>query len=144
MKQVLLGLSLAVAGCLNGCSAFAADSTSSLMARWYQSLEAADAEALGVLLTDDAVITLQDLDISQNKSEFLSSMDDWVDAIEGGSISHKMAEAGNAEADTNEIKVTVCYRFKANEQLNTEAFIVENGQIKSSTQTKIADSCADY
>jgi hypothetical protein len=120
-----------------GCAAMAGDTDASLMARWYQSLEAADAEALSVLLSEDAEIILKDLDIGQDKAEFLASMDEWTDAIAGGSISHKL----NERADTDMILVTVCYRFKSSEQLNEEEFIIENGMIVSSTQAKVADSC---
>jgi ketosteroid isomerase-like protein len=111
-----------------------------LLDRWFEALQSADAEALAAIMDDGATVTLKDLDITQSKAEFLDSMGEWADAIEGGSISHKPAGV----VDEAGAIVLVCYRFASNAQLNTETFTFRDGRVTSSTQVKTAEDCSAF
>jgi hypothetical protein len=90
-------------------------------------------------LSANAVIKLNDIGTSQTKAEFLESMPEWKNAIEGGSIRHKTD--GQLEGAS---AYKVCYQFKSNELLTREVFTVSDGKIESSEQTTMAESCADF
>ena len=97
------------------------------------------ARLLSNIIADDAVITLNDLETDQSKREFIESLDEWQDAMQGASIRHKTE---TATPDT--ASVLVCYTFPGNETLGRETFRVENGKVRQSVQTTIGDSCTEY
>ena len=104
----------------------------------YQALEKVDVEALDRLLSDNAEIVLNDLDIIQTKSEFLESMDDWAEAIKGGMIRTK-----TESVETGKITLSICYTFSSNQLLTEEVLIIDGGQIINNAQTEISDDCSD-
>jgi Domain of unknown function (DUF4440) len=135
MKQLFAALML----CMISNASFSAENAEALVEKWYAALEKADGAAFETLIADDAVITLSDLETDQNKREFIESMDEWQDAMQGASIRHKIE---NSTTDT--ASVLVCYAFPGNETLGRETFRVEGGKVRESVQTTIGDSCAEY
>jgi hypothetical protein len=117
-----------------------ADEASLLMDRWYESLAAADGEALAAIMDGNAEIVLNDIGIVQSKGEFLESMSEWGDAIAGGTISHRITGGDLSSGLT----LQVCYRFTSGEQMNAEAFAFKDGRILRSEQTKTADECSGF
>jgi hypothetical protein len=117
-----------------------ADEAAMLMERWYESLAAADGEALAAIMDENAEVVLNDIGIVQTKGEFLESMTEWGDAIDGGSISHKITGGSLVSGLT----LHVCYRFTSGEQLNSEVFSFNRGLVSRSEQTKTADDCSGF
>jgi hypothetical protein len=106
---------------------------------WYKALATIDRTAFSNLLADNAKITLGDLDIVQTKPEFITSLDEWEDAMKGSTLRHSVeSDAGGL------VTVAVCYVFPGNESLTREVFGFTSGRISSSEQETIADSCADF
>ena len=107
-----------------------------ILDRWYALLVKADAVGLAGMLAPKARITLEDIGTTQTKREFIDSMEEWREAIDGGSIHYRIeaTAAGTATA-------LVCYRFASNELLTREVFRIASGLITRSVQTKEADSC---
>jgi hypothetical protein len=143
-KAILVGLvpALLAAALYAGPALADKAAAESLINRWFRSLQAADSEALGAIIADKAEIVLEDMGVTQNRADFLASMDEWGDAIKGGSISQRLDD--NATASGTTVTVLACYRFPSGEQLNREVFTVENGLIARSVQTKIADDCSAF
>ena len=110
-----------------------------ILERWYALLGTANASGLGSLLAPRARIKLDDLGVTQTKAEFLESMDEWREAISGGTIRYHVqtTSAGAATA-------VVCYQFKENELLTREVFRIVNGLITASEQSKVAESCKTF
>jgi hypothetical protein len=120
-------------------AAVAQDSNTKLIDKWYAALTAIDRQAFVALISDKAVIKLEDVGIEQTKAEFIESLDEWEDAMKGATIRHQtIAESADR------VSVRVCYAFSGNESLNREDFKFEAGLIVESVQTKIADSCAEF
>jgi hypothetical protein len=115
-----------------------ADGAADLLTRWFAALQAADATALEPLLEEGAEIRLNDLDLVQTKPEFLASMDEWQDAIDGGTITYRISGTDTAGV----VEASVCYRFSGSEQLNKERFTLRSGRILISDQTAIAENCS--
>jgi hypothetical protein len=107
--------------------------------RWYNALTIVNRADINDILSDKAKITLGDLDIEQNKTEFIASLDEWEDAMKGSTIRHAI---DSDEAGV--ITVTVCYKFPDNESLGRETFTFEAGKILTSTQETIAESCETF
>jgi hypothetical protein len=135
MRQLLA----AFAFCALSSATLAAGGAEAVVEKWYAALEAVDRAAFQEIISDDAVITLTDLETDQNKREFIESLDEWQDAMHGASIRHKTETATPETAS-----VLVCYKFPGNETLGRETFRVENGRIRESVQTTIGDSCANF
>jgi len=110
-----------------------------ILDRWYTLLGTANADGLGRLLAPRARIKLDDLGLTQTKQEFLDSMEEWRDAIAGGSVRFRVQStaAGSATA-------LVCYHFKSNDMLTKENFRIVGGLITQSDQTKVADDCGTF
>jgi hypothetical protein len=135
MRQILAAFLI----CSLPSVALAEGSAEAVAEKWYAALETVDRTAFEALIADDALITLNDLETDQNKREFIESLDEWQDAMQGASIRHRFETATEDSAS-----VLVCYKFPDNETLSRETFRVENGKIKESVQTTIGDSCAEY
>lgn len=104
--------------------------------RWYAALLAVDRVGLTELLADDTTIRLEDLGVSQTKSEFIASMDEWEAAAAGAAIRHKVEnEDGGATT------VLACYDFPDNDALMRETFVVRDGRITRNTQVSVGDGC---
>lgn len=106
---------------------------------WYDALLRADRDQLAKLLTDDAVVKLQDLGLEQSRGDFIGSMDEWATAVEGAQIRHKLEkdEAGVAT-------VIACYDFPDNDILMRETFRIAGDKISESEQVTLADNCDAY
>ncbi len=114
-------------------------SNAELMDRWYAALMKPDRAALMAMLSADAKITLEDLDITQTRDEFIVSMDEWEESVKGASEQHKLdSEVGST------VTMFVCYTFPQDQLLVRELFTVEGGVITASVQTTVADNCDDF
>ena len=107
-----------------------------IITRWYSMLVAANEDGLASLLSDKVVIKLEDIGITQNKSEFLGTMGEWRIAIAGGGIRHKVEKA-----DGDATTVLACYDFAENDILIRETFKIDGGLISENTQSRVADDC---
>lgn len=136
MKTLLAAIALSV---MTFAGAHAGDAEKAVVERWYKALETIDRAAFADILADKAMITLEDLDIQQTKSEFIASLDEWQDAMRGSTMRHAI----DSDAD-NTLTVTVCYKFPDNETLTREIFIVEAGKVTANTQATLSDSCAEF
>jgi hypothetical protein len=106
---------------------------------WYAALAVADRAGLERLLSDDARIRLTDLGVEQTKAEFVASLENWAQAVEGTTIRHRI-ETDSGQAAT----VLVCYDFPENDLLLREAFRIEDGLIRESSQAFVSDNCDAY
>ncbi len=104
--------------------------------RWYAALISSNRAEIAGLLSDKAIISLDDIEIQQTKAEFLASLDEWENAMKGSTIRHAI-ESDEAEKMT----IMVCYQFPDNESLTREIFTFEVGKIIASAQSTIADNC---
>jgi hypothetical protein len=118
---------------------YAGEAEKQLITRWYGALSTVNRAEIADLLSDKAKITLGDLDIEQNKTEFVASLDEWEDAMKGSTIRHAIE---SDEAGT--VTVTVCYKFPDNESLGREIFTFEGEKILTSAQETIAESCETF
>jgi Domain of unknown function (DUF4440) len=125
--------------CMISTAAPADDTAGAVVEKWYAALAAVDRPVFEELIADDAVITLNDLETDQTKREFIESLNEWQDAMQGASIRHKVE---TSTPDT--ASVLVCYTFPGNESLGRETFRIESGKVRESVQTTIGDSCAEY
>ena len=117
----------------------AADLHSGLMERWYGALAVAEREEIAALLTENATIELTDIGVTQTGTEFVASIDEWADAIKGGSIRHRI----DADSATT-VSVTVCYTFTDNVMMTSESFVFADRQIMSSIQKTVATNCDGF
>ncbi len=135
-----LAISLMIANFgLSGQYAHGAESMPEPLVEWYQALRSSDAPTLDRLLSVDATIDLTDLGISQTKTEFLDSLDEWKEANDGATILTRIEEM-----DSNSAIVDVCYRFASNEMLIRETFTLSRQQISGSVQAQISDNCEGF
>lgn len=112
------------------------DNLPSTVQNWYDGLRTANAAIFEDILTDNAIIELTDLGISQNKSEFISSLDQWKQVNKGAVITTKLTSNSNSI-----IEVKVCYKFPSNEAYNRETFELIDGKISKSNQEQISKNC---
>lgn len=96
-------------------------------------------ERMGKLLAEGANIELKDIDVTQNREEFLESMDQWFDAMEMGRIAYRIEDSSQTSVTT-----IVCYDFGTSQALNRERFALEAGEISGSVQERIADDCSEF
>ena len=134
VKKALLALTAALLLAAGGARA-----DNQVIERWYAALLTADRDTLAELLSDDARISLDDLDVIPDKQEFLDSMDEWENAVAGASIRHRVEK--QEEGVTT---VMVCYDFPDNRMLMQETFAVSDGRITASSQAEVADNCDGY
>ncbi|GAA2835148.1 uncharacterized protein DUF4440 [Aminobacter aminovorans] len=111
----------------------------SIVHRWYEALLKADGPALSQLLADNATIRLDDIGVTQSKSEFIASMDEWQAAVKGANIRHKIeAEMGDT------VVVRTCYDFPNNDMTTRETFTTKSGLIVANTQMTIGENCDGF
>ena len=132
-------LSLALAFALLSTASFGSEAEKGLIERWYAALGSVNRAEFQEILSDKAKITLGDLDIVQTKAEFITSLDEWQDAMKGAAIRHAI----DSDAD-GLVTVSVCYKFPDNEALGREVFAIDGGKIVSSEQETIAESCESF
>jgi hypothetical protein len=119
--------------------AFAGEHHSGLLSRWYDALAVVEREEIAALLAPEATIELKDIGVTQTRTEYLASLDEWSDAIEGGSIQHRIK---SDSPDT--VTVSVCYSFTSNKMMTTEDFVFAGKQIVSSVQETVATNCDGF
>lgn len=119
-----------------------ASAQSSLLDRWYTALFDVNRVAIADLLADDAVITLEDLDVTQTKAEFVEALDEWEDVVKTANLAWQLEEG--TEADATQASVLVCYQFPDNEMMIREVFAFRDAKIASSVQTTVSDSCENF
>ncbi len=132
-------LSLALALSLLASTSYGGEAEKALVERWYAALGAVNRAEFADLLAEKAKVTLGDLDIIQTKAEFITSLDEWEDAMKGAAIRHEI----DSDAE-GLITVSVCYKFPDNEALGREVFAFDGGKIVSSEQETIAESCESF
>ncbi len=130
MKQVILAFTMAFAA----TSSQAGENT--IIDDWYDALKTSDRAAFGEILHDDAIIELDALGITQNKTEFIEALDNWEGAAKDLELSYTY-EGVDATSATAE----VCYRFPSNAFTNLEIFTVIDGRITRQSQEKMRDGC---
>ena len=136
MRTCLIAIMFAL---LANTFANAEETHAGLMSRWYDALVAVDREEISALVSPDATIELKDIGVTQTGAEFVESLDEWGDAIKGGSIRHKIT------ADTADtVRVTVCYAFTSSAMMTTESFAFVDKQIVSSVQETVATHCDSF
>jgi hypothetical protein len=110
-----------------------------LVSRWYTLLARADEIGLSGMLAANAKIQLDDTGVTQNKRQFLASLDGWRETIKDGNIQFKLetASAGAATA-------LVCYKFSSNDLLTRERFQIVSGRITYSRQSVVAQDCNSF
>lgn len=109
---------------------------------WYPVLFEADGERLEELLADNAEIRLEDLGITQTKDEFLESLEEWADSVEGATFKWKLDP--QAPLDAQKATALVCYSFPQNQLLVREAFTFAGGKVVASLQTTEGESCDGF
>jgi dihydroxyacetone kinase DhaKLM complex PTS-EIIA-like component DhaM len=114
----------------------------SLLDRWYTALFDVNRVAITDLLADDAVITLEDLGVTQTKAEFIEALDEWEEAVKNANLAWQLEEG--AEADATRASVLVCYQFPENEMMIREVFGFRDTKIISNVQTTVGDSCENF
>ena len=107
--------------------------------RWYSMLVAANEDGLASLLSDTVVIKLEDIGVTQSKSEFLGTMGEWRIAIAGGGIRHKIEKS-----DGDVTTVLACYDFAENDILIRETFRIDSGLITENTQARVGEDCKAF
>jgi hypothetical protein len=119
--------------------AFAADDHSGLLERWYSALVAVEREEIAALLSPEATLELKDIGVTQTGAEFVAGLDEWADAIKGGSIRHRIV---GDSADN--VSVVVCYTFTTSAMMTSESFVFAGRQIVSSVQETVATDCNGF
>lgn len=107
---------------------------------WYQALMTTDRAVIADLLADDVMFDLQDLGISQNRDEYIDSLDSWEDAIEGGSINFKFDWMESHDLD--KAVALVCYHFESGPMIAKEIFTIVNGKFTQSIQSALDTATA--
>ncbi len=107
--------------------------------RWYTALRTVNRAEIADLLSNKATITLGDMDIQQSKTEFLTSLDEWADAVKGSTIRHTIESDQRGKS-----AILVCYKFPDNMRLMRETFIFDRSKILDLSQETVADSCANF
>jgi hypothetical protein len=137
--RTLIQTSAVLLALITSHPALAQDDHSGLLDRWYDSLVAVEREEIAALLSPEARIELKDIEVTQTSAEFVESLDEWADAIKGGSIRHKIT------ADTaDSVAVTVCYTFTSSAMMTSEDFVFAGKQIISSVQKTVATNCDGF
>lgn len=126
-------------------SSYAADNHEQVLTKWYQALSTdVNHEAINSILSPDAVIDLQDLDIVQTKDEFIEALSSWEDAIEDGTIAFKLDDVMMSDKTVTSI---VCYTFSSGssgQMMTKEVFEFKNDQITKSVQSTLSDTCDGF
>lgn len=117
--------------------------TDESLTAWYAALQKPDVTALEALMAPEDFspfeYEIKDFEVTQNRKEFIASMDEWLGAIAGGTIEYKITEA--YEGGYN---VLVCYRFVDSELLAAEEVGVYDTKITRVSQVSKGDKCADF
>ena len=144
LKKLVLALAMLLPGLSQAQETGDRVSAMALVSQWYVAHLAGHGnnvlvDTISDLLADDARIDLPDLGIVQTKTEYVVALDNWPDAIEGGTIAHVVTAADGVSATAK-----VCYRFVDNELLAEETFAFTGGQVSALTSKTLAETCAGF
>lgn len=89
------------------------------------------------IVSDDLVVELRDLGITQNRDEFLESLPQVREALEEKPVTHRIMEVGEGV-----IVVTACYEFNSNDFLARETVSFTDNLISTVVQEELSDDCA--
>ena len=103
---------------------------------WYDALRTVNRPVFDRLISDAATIELKQLDVVQDKSEFIESLDTWEDVA--GDVFISTTIHGT---DGTKTEVHVCYRFPSDAFINRETFWIVSGLITRQVQEKLQDDC---
>ncbi|QND51073.1 nuclear transport factor 2 family protein [Phyllobacterium sp. 628] len=115
------------------------DTAEALVERWYAALIAADRAQFNDLLTNDATIVLEDIELEQNKQEFLNSLGEWENAAKGATIRHRFGAMENGK-----LTAFVCYQFPESTTYTRELFTFRDGKVSGSTQGSLGETCEGF
>ena len=132
MRRLFLYVVLIWSSSIN--AVFADDSAAVNM--WYQALKNSDGEILGTLMTDDARIFLNHLDVVQTRAEFIGSLDIWEDVAKDLEIEFVVDRL-----DEERLVAVVCYTFPDNAFTNRETFSFDEGKIFLQVQEREKSGC---
>lgn len=138
-KFSCLAIGLILLGSIPITHAFAEDKIPEPISSWYEALRQNDNEMMNALLDDNALIELKDIGITQTKSEFIESMDEWSE-MNGDAV---LLTRFNKATD-QEIVIDVCYRFASNETQTVEAFEMIGEKIAKSIQEQVSEICSGF
>lgn len=119
-----------------------ADTQNSLLDVWYTALFDVNRVTLTQLLADDAEIRIEDIGVTQNKAEFLESMDEWQDIADSANFAWQLDP--DAPMDATRATALVCYQFPDSEVLIRDVFTFDEGKILKDVQTKLGESCEEF
>ncbi|OCW57452.1 hypothetical protein AWJ14_14205 [Hoeflea olei] len=115
---------------------------SSLLERWYTAVFDVNRVAISDLLAEDALIRLEDLGVTQTKTEYLESLEDWADVVKSANFAWQIDESETA--DDTAATALVCYQFPDKEVMIREVFAFRDGKIIAASQSTADDSCEDF
>jgi len=97
-----------------------------------------DKDKVSEILATNAEIEIRDLEIKQTSAEYVESLSQWEEAIEGGKLDYKFT--GEIE---NGYEMAVCYRFISGDFFGTKDSISfdENGKVVLWIQEAQEASC---
>lgn len=107
-----------------------------IVTKWYEALKSVDRGAFQDLMSEDAKVLNIELQLVQNKEEFIEALDNWED-VAGDLILNYSTDRVDAER----LVAVVCYQFPSNAFTNRETFSIEDGKIFQLLQEKIKDGC---
>ncbi len=113
----------------------------SLLDRWYTALFDVNRLAIADLLADDAVISLEDLGVTQTKAGVRGALLSWEEAVENANLAWQLT---TRKASATTASVLVCYQFPENEMMIREVFGFRGTKIVSSVQTTVGESCENF
>ena len=103
---------------------------------WYAALQDVDRGTFERIIDNDGRIILKELQVIQNKEEFIESLDNWEEAAKDLKLFFSADRKGE-----NEIVTQVCYQFESNAFTNLETFTFDNDKIVLQVQEKLRDGC---
>ena len=122
--------------------ASASDDSAAVVAEFYEAVRTADADKLGNVLADDAVIRLGDLGFDMTGEEFIESMAEWETVAKDMTMRVK-PDPDATDTDETVIRL-VCYEFPSNTSMTRETTTVVDGKITANMQDEIAESCEGF
>ena len=119
-----------------------AETPGETVAAFYDALREADADRLGTVLAEDAVIRLADLGFDMTREEFLESMETWSEVTTGMTMRVR-PDPDAADTDETVVRI-VCYEFPSNASMTRETSTVVDGRITANMQDEIAEACEGF
>lgn len=115
---------------------------SALLDRWYWALFNVDRGVISELLSDNAMIKLEDLGVTQTKTEFIAALDEWEEIAQTANFAWQIDTEANQDA--NQATALVCYQFPGNDLMVRDFFTFDEGKITGSVQSTVGDTCEEF